>query len=245
MENKVLQIERDELSRNYKYYDDADEIKDIDICSYEYDLPALKEKMTFYPLEKNPNIGDTYILDPFCANRYILAEYFSDEILKSKRHCISDIARFLGAKHFHFSLEIVRTKKRKYNVDVEAEYAKVDGNLGVDLKRQKKLNSKYSLDEDCQGAFDEEEYHKAEELAKQYGLFNEPDIKSLFIGRDTQSKNKILHRKCEFFMSNEINTSLDIAAKLKIMKDVFSLSADFNKTVKNKEIIKGILEMDF
>ena len=112
----VIRIERDELALNYKYREGGEFLNNIDICSYEYEFPELNRRYDFHPIEFVPQVGDTYVKNPFGENVYIKIEYFSDYILECKSNCISNIARLLGASSYSFEIEVEDISNRSWDL---------------------------------------------------------------------------------------------------------------------------------
>lgn len=244
--NDVVRIEKDELALNYIYYPQARDLNNIGVISKEYELPELiKSGYLFSPDSIRPSIGDTYVKDPFNEKRFIRIENFTQEVLRSKQSCIMRIAALLAAKHVELSVSATNVETRNNNLEVDGQYKPVQGQVNIDSEKIKKIAQSFSRTADFKTEFTENGYNQAVQEAKKYGLYNESEVNELLQFRSQENEVNLTNYEIHFIMSNEINSNLDIAAQLNIMKDVFKLSGSFKHSVQTKCTIEGDMKMTF
>jgi hypothetical protein len=242
---KVLQIESDEHSFNYKYQPNyrEDLFNDIDICSINYDVPELMKKFSF---DIDPKLHETFIKDPFDDHKYIKMENFQDYIIKEKFDATSDIARLLGAKSCKFSIEVLSAKKINWEVEAGGKYKFVDISLDVKKEKQESYNKQYKIEKSYSNGHRPSlnDYEKANQKAKQFGLIHDLDVKSLINERNPNDSNIIMSRFVKESLTRETNSSLDIALNLSIL-DKFNLGSDYNRVAYERYECIGCLEFTF
>ena len=234
--NKIIHIEDDELSLNYKYRDGAEWLgNNISICSYQYDLLQLiNEGFSFIPVEAQPEIGDTYVRDPFGEKVLIKIESLKDYVLEKKANCISFVARRMGATSFRFTLEIENIETREWGSDNKVGYKPAELDTSIKKVHEEKLNKCFALEKTYPGKRPTlNEYNEAIEKAKYYKIVSDNNVQSLFEERNPSTENLMTSVKRTFSLSEEINNCLDIALHLKALKGVFKLDSNFNSTTKH------------
>ncbi len=242
---KVIHIENDELALNYKYRVTKGDLSDIEICSYEYDREKLTNRCNFYPQgswEKG-----TYFLSPFKEekNTYIKAEHFESYILEQKSNAISEIAQLLGASSYNFKLELEEEQKVSYDTKGEITYKVVEIQGSVKKEESKKLTKKFVHKETYRGKpVTMESYEEAKKMAEKYNLTLSPRIRTLLQKCSPDVVNKIETMEVSFFMTEEINNTLDTALNLNVA-NVFKLSAGYKKIAETRKSVQGILNVEF
>lgn len=214
----ILYFDTDNLAGAVKCSKEWDKIKDTtEIVSLEYDLDEFKK---YLPCTSIPQIGDTFLLDPFHRDSYVDIKNFDDFILKQKFSCISDIALLLGAESFKYRIEVTECSKRSIEANGELKTIKFDANASVSIEHSKKLNSSYSDSQtyDSPGIPSSEDYCKAVEKAKEFSLYYEPDVRELLNKRNPDQSNHLKTRHVVFSLSKEINMSKDMAFNLNYMR---------------------------
>lgn len=247
-EDKVILFESDELYLNYKYRETAKKLnKNIGIVSYDNDLDTYQKQFQFYPPDVHPLKGDAYIQSPFDKKKYIKIDSFEDYILGAKANCISRIVQILGAKSFNFSIEVDEIKKREIDANGKISAKIFEADASVKKTQMENMNKKFSRKEEYNNPKppSEKDWDKAYNEAKKYGLLADLNIDKFLEQRKPDEANILQSSEITFTMSNEINSSLDIAINLNVMKGVFGLSANFHETVENKKSILGKMEVQF
>lgn len=239
--NDVIILEKDELALSYKYEDKAKFLKGITVCSYEYDLPELLERYTFYPYNK-PNIGEVYIRNPFEESVFVPIDTFQTYVLRDKSNCISDIVRLLGASSFHSEFEIRRVEEREWSSDNKVTFKAVQADLSIKKERMNRLNIKSEIDMEYDvKAFSQEDFQEAIRKVSKYKMQSNPDVRTLLEQRNPQNASLLKKAKFAVSLSHEVNSRLDIAFNLTVMSGIFNLSSDFKSSVKERyELVEKI-----
>lgn len=246
---KVIQIasDADAIAVDRRYYTSAENLsKQLSICSYEYELPALKKNLEFFPSEHEPELGDTYIRSPFDKDVYIRLENYEDYLLRRKISCMSRIAQCLGASNVNFTIKVDSMKKRNWDSATNGNYMDmVECDVEVAKKQSESLSQKYMVDSVYDGIATSENYDEAVKYAQECHLVAEPDVKFLLEGRKTTEVNRQKHYKVTFSMSEELNEGLNVACSLGVMDKVFSLTSSFKEATKYEKKLYAEFVIDF
>lgn len=240
----VIVIEKDELALGYRYEPEARELNGITVCSYEYDLPDLLKKYTFFPC--NPQIGDVYAKSPFYENVYISICDYRAHVVQSKSRCMSNVARLLGATSYHSKIVLGKFTERKWTVGVGVEYKSVEGGVDItqEIQDSLKIKSEVNMTYETKGVT-QADYDDARQQAEQYRLSTNPNIVTLLEQRNPQSSSLLKSMNVNVSLSEEVNRSLDVAFRLNAMAGVFKLSSDFNLSLKKRYDITEMIEINF
>jgi len=229
---KVLRIENDLFAENFSDREEAEKINDIDVCSYETELPEIIEKFCLPP---DISIGDTLVRSPYDKETYWHIEDYEDKVAREKASIILQIAQLLGANHYSYNSHLKSMEERCSEFNADGTYKVVDVSVDVKKKEEEIIKGAYTDADDFPNAPErpsQEEFNEAMSLAKVSGLLGEPDVKALLKVCDPSKRNRLGQRKVIFSASTEANKALDIAFKLNVMKDVFKLNAGFHNSTK-------------
>ncbi|KAA6349041.1 hypothetical protein EZS27_003532 [termite gut metagenome] len=240
----VIYLVEDEKSINYKYEKNYDKLDgNIQICSYEYDAPILKEQCRI--ISKKPlSKGDILIKHPYEDNCYIHIEESEDVIFKYKCNKISDIARLLGASKCKTTLELQEEGERTFEINGGTTTKKASLDMYYKTEESNKLTKKYATEDiyaEGNLSFTQEGYEEAQKIAK---LFNDLDIHGLVEKRSPNHPNLLKKRTVSVELATEFNHSLDCAITLKALP-IFALSAQINKIVKESKKVLFKMEVEF
>jgi hypothetical protein len=241
---EVIYLVEDERSINYKYEKNYDKIdKNIQICSYEYDAPILKEQCRIIPYDSLSK-GDILIKHPYEKNCYIHIEESEDEIFKYKCQKISKIAGLLGASICDIKLELKEEEEKIFEKNGKITVKKI----GIDARKKKeeseKLSQKFIIKDTytAGNSFTEGGYKKAKEIAE---CFNDTSINGLVEMRSPDFHDQLKKRMISVELTREFNRSLDYAITLNALPKVFTLSAQKYEIVKSRKKILFQMEVEF
>jgi cold shock CspA family protein len=202
--------------------------------------------------ETAPSIGDTYIRDQYMPNFYIkVDDNLTINTIKSSFYAMTDVARLLGAKKISHNIKFVREEKREWdnNSKVACKGVEIDANVKSEkeseLRKQLHDRSKYLGESRIPT---QKEYEEAKARAKELGVDNNLELKSLIEQRDpTKSSGLIKEREITETVTQTMNSELDIAFGLTAGKSnkMFNLSNSFTKTVSVKETISQHIIIEF
>lgn len=183
---KVLVLAKPEKCLNYKWYDDADKIDNrLQLLPVEYvDSSA-------FPCNLNKDNGLTegmvLIRHPYIKDAFIDVTCLEKEILKLKLQAMKSIGLKLGAKDIHIRCVLNTSELRNFNASAKASGWGVTAEANVEKNKSKYEGSEYRID--WKGntiPMTDDSYKEAMEIAKEYGLYSEPRIATLFKDRDPQ-----------------------------------------------------------
>jgi hypothetical protein len=241
---EVIYLVEDERSINYKYEKNYDKIdKNIQICSYEYDVPTLKTQCQI--ISKKPlSKGDILVKHSYEKNCYIHIEESEDVIFRYKCQKISQIARLLGASRCKTTLELVEEKERIFDINTGFRVKAVSGKVHYKTEESNKLTKKYATEDiyaEGNSSFTQKGYEEAQKIAK---FFNDQDIHGLLEKRNPNFPNSLIKRTVSVTLTTELNRSLDCAITLHALP-IFALSAQINEIVKKRKEVSFKMEVEF
>lgn len=234
---RVIRIERDELSRTFPKNPDipVSMKKQIDICSYEDELPALIE---CYGLPKDIDEGDTFIQSPYDPKVYWRIENYEDYTIRQKNNKMVEIAQLLGIKSYSCEVQLLELKKRQIDVNAKGGYKLVTADASVKSSIDESMRQTYKMTNEWQGKRpSQDKYEEAIQIAKEYGLYNDPTVNNLLIMCDPSKNNKLGKQEISYSINTDINKNLDIACNIASCTG-FQVNAEFeSKTEYHKELV--------
>ena len=241
----IILVEPDEIASGYKYWKEAGQLaKSIVVCSDEYDLPEFQKLFYFYP--QHPQRGDVYVRSPFRNDTFYEVSQFQDNVVKEKCHCLSKIASLLGASSFNASIEVESVKERGWDLNVGMKTIKVDGDFNLKRQEAERVTKKCLISDTYKKEqLTIQNYEKAIQLAKKYGLYGDPDVRGLLEKCNPMDCSMLSHEKVVCNLTSEVNSSLDLAFSINAMKGVFTIGANFVEHTKYRFEILEIMEYNF
>lgn len=206
-------------------------IKSIDVRG-KSDFKYCKNATIFI---KHPFLPKTYMELEAALNTY--------EIMHEKISYITTIMHSLGAKKIvgkaHF--EKVETLEIKNASDIKI----VDKKISAKVQKNKTdlVEKTLFINETCSGGFSEESYQRAKQIATEYGLDAEPDIKNLLIQRDPTNCNTTNSYNINTELTKEINKTLDVAVDILI--NGIGIRNDYKSKITNRDVITFSMNIDF
>lgn len=243
---EVLYITPEERAINYKWEKEAKKLSSrVQIIS-EKDLQTLSNDGQL-TIPRDVYVGDVLLKHPYEANTYIKAEDAAHKIRAAKLHNIIEIVQCLGAKSYKIVGAWNKVEDRKLDVNGDVEYKVVK--IGTEIHKENEI--KELVEMDLSGQIDgariisEKSFHEAEEMAKQYGLWEDEGIKSLIRSRNPDKEYPIINKEYCFNIASEENSRFDAAFSLNVMKGVFDLKASVKSTISRKESLRLSFVFDF
>lgn len=240
MENNIkpiLQIESDAVAYqvNHNFYDLPD--SNIRVCSLK-DVKQLQRDGVIPP-DTQIRIGETLLKSPY-DSKYIPIRDYEFVVTKDKINHIATIAQYLGAISVDIAAGWANDEERTIDVNGNVNYKVVNVNGGYKKIDAVDIKSRYQVQMgNLQGPFNVKTYQRAIEYAREHRINDDSDIQSLFRARDIcQGLVYGGDRKVTMEMSNDLNRNLEIAAKLQVMPNIFSLDTSFKEITKNRKIFK-------
>lgn len=191
-----------------------------------------------------------FMLDPTVKNKYIIRTESSDaDIVERRINAIEVIVSLLGGKNFKIISERKANKSKetqvevKVNVDTPKVGANNDINVGTNITQSGEINIVATAE--FKGEYSEENYFKAEAIAKQYGLFNEPTISSLLMTRHPDNCNEILKKTYSVNTCKDLKENLEVAEDLKVnVMNAVKVDIDVNVKTSHDERYIEIFEFE-
>ncbi|MBR6091590.1 MAG: hypothetical protein IKQ09_02090 [Bacteroidales bacterium] len=194
-----------------------------------------------------------FMLDPTVKNRYIIRTESSDAYIVERRiNAIEVIVSLLGGKNFKVISERKANKSNGTQVEVKVNVGtpKVGVNNNTKVGTNTIQNGEITIvaTAEFKGEYSEENYFKAEAIAKQYGLFNEPTISSLLMTRHPDNCNEILKKTYSVNTCKDLKENLEVAEDLKVnVMNAVKVDVDVNvKTSHDERYIEAFeFEVEF
>ena len=242
----VIIFQHDELAYHPERHPEysPEYFDNIDVCSIEYELPSLKDKISFYPT--TPSVGDTFVRSPYKQNVYINISELKDYIILQKYNCLVDIATDLGAKKMEGTFIVNQAKTRIWDASANIKCKYVECNASVKQTEQDELNKTYKLESQLIGKSTTiEDWERAEKKAKEYNLKDDPNVRIMLnaLKPIENGGNRLVEHSFSCTMSTETNKALDIAFNLNSVAGIFKLGADFHSSTKYR--YETIVKMKF
>lgn len=183
---KVLVLAKPEKCLNYKWYDDADKID-----SRLQLLPVEYVDSSAFPCNLNKDNGLTegmmFIKHPYIKDAFIDVTRMEDEILELKLQAMKSIGLMLGAKEIHIKSVLKTSERRNCKGSGKASGWGVTVEGSVEKNKSKYEGNEYRIDwTDNSTPMTEDSYKEAMRVSKEYGLYSEPRIATLFKDRNPQ-----------------------------------------------------------
>lgn len=238
----VIMVTSPEKSINYRWYKNSEklspqlkvlsitEVNQIDVENI-FGVPQVQE-------------NTIWMKHPFVPNKYIDINKAEDVLIQAKLDGLGLVAKHLGVKRFKTAYAIVTTSEAEYDIDGGVRYKAVKGDMKVEIKKDDKNTFMFYRDENYSGNFSPESYNKAKAIAKEYGLYGEPDISYLIKQRDPQDENCITSQKVHTILTKELNTQLDVALSLNAI-GIFALDTHYKQTISKRKEIQIETELVF
>lgn len=172
-------------------------------------------------------IHENSILMRDCGQRkYIVRTPLTDSNSVEKRgHCVEQIVSYLGGIDFTWGESSIKDINGKVLVGVkEGAFAKEPGSrkvvsydhsvgvdTGLDLKKKKQLQSSASF---YGGKYTVEGYNRAVEIAKETGLYQSDDIRSLLEERNPNHPNPLKRKAYQVDVVSDLKANVDVATKM-------------------------------
>ena len=244
----VIVLQHDELAYHPERYPEyaPEYFDDIDICSIEYDLPSLKNSISFYPCSTTLAEGDIFVRSPYEPNVYVSISELKNYIIRQKLNCLFDIARSLGAKEMKGTFIVEQVDSREWDASAKVKCKLVKCDASVKSEEEKKLNSEFTLESTLKGKnITIKDWEVAKKKAKSYNLITDLTVENMLNALNPLKNggNHDLTQHISFSMSAEINKSLDIAFKLSSAANIFNLSTDFHSSTNYR--YETVVKIDF
>lgn len=243
---EVLYITPEERAINYKWEKEANKLSPrVQIIS-EKDLQTLSNDGQL-TIPRDVYIGDVLLKHPYETNAYIQAEKAVHIIRNAKLNKIGEIAQCLGAKSYKIIGAWNEVENRTLDVNGNIGYIVVKSKTEIHKENEIKELIEMSLSGQIDGAriISEESFHEAEEIAKQYGLWEDEGIKSLIRSRNPNKEYPIINKEYSFNITKEENDCLEAAFSLNVMKGIFDLKASVKSAISRKESLRLSFVFDF
>ncbi len=235
----VILVTTDEKALSYKWEDKAPSIKEIQVISEEYDLPALKEEKIIFIGQQNDK-EQVFVKNPFIENQYVeisLAEY---NIIQNKIEIYKFIAQLLGAKSFSAKAEFI--DENKFEMDLSGDVSHTA--FTIDAKSRKELKKKfqktYITDGDLKPIenFDRQRgFDEATKLINDLNFHNEVPLVGLIKSNNPALQSRQTRQKVKLQLSNEVFSLFEASFKITAMAGTFSLGANYKTTTESVNTI--------
>jgi hypothetical protein len=249
--SNVVLVTSDEKSKSYKWEENSDKIKAIDVISANYGWV----NNTFGEYEfigLIPNTEQVFLKSPFEKNKYVEIEKSEEYFFTKKISLYKNIAFLLGAKDFSATAEFIEEKNISTDANLNVSYLPAGGISG-DYKKEteSKIASEYVLTENFESKDDyltldrERAYNEAREIIDKNNLINEIDLNDFVDFRNPKHQNQLKSRILKLKLTSELNTLIELSAKINAMGGVFGLEAGFKTSTKSLKKIILSTEVNF
>lgn len=242
----VIRLDTDEHSINWKWQDGGNKINpNLQIASIDEFNNWVKEGDNASLVPANCICGDVLVENPFRKGCYLKIEQLEDEVCKHKGFFLSEIARLLGCKEFSWDIDVVEVCERTLDSNGHIGIKTFTGDGSYKKEVEEAYRSKFHFNRSyTSGACSVADYDEAQQVAKEYGMWQNSDVFTLIKGRNPQSSNLISEQTIRISLCDELNESSDIAFSLKFLKFV-DINGKINTTITSKKEATLICTMKF
>lgn len=245
----VVLVTSDEKSINYKWENNSEKLKAIDVISADYGWKDGKfENFEFIGLI--PNTEQVFLKSPFEKNTYVAIEKAEDDFFKKKISLYKKIVRKLGAKNFSAKAEFIEEKRISNEGSVNISYAPA-ADLSVSAKTE--IENKIAKNYELEAKFQKDDepfdralgYKNAKEDLEKYNLQKEYDLVDLIEGCDPNEQNTYSSQIVKFELTAELNSLIELSANINVMGGVFELGTSFKQRTESLKKIVLRTEVNF
>ncbi len=235
----VVHIVYDELSRNYKYEKNCNQLdRRLQVVSVD-DADELFKRSGIKLLNINkPVEGQILMRHPFEPNTYIDAAMKPIELFQDKVNKMGVVLQRLGVKSISGKAHWKESLKREIDANGRIGIRKFGASASYQYSEMQTECNKINIFKSYPNArLTRELYSESIEKAKQYGLYNDSQIYSLIESRNPSLGSNV--QGCErvsIELSKEYNELTNIAFSLNFLK-VFELGFNYKETL---EIVNNV-----
>ena len=232
LSGEIIYVTTPERAINYKWEKNFNKLSpEIQVVSIE-DIQNIGRDVFD---NKRILLNTILVKHPFIPNKYIEIDRTEDAITKSKLNCLGIILRYLGVSEYETTIAMENNASVECDRNGNASYKFVEGGLKSKKICSENETFKYYRHEQFPGEYSEDNYKKAVDLAKKFGLYVDEDIYYLLLNRNND-KNQLKSQVIEIELTRELNSSLDVAFNLSV-SGIFKLNAAYNETINKRKKI--------
>lgn len=214
--------------------------------------PSYAPNVPVVPLiSDQADYGDEYLLSPF-EDKYIHVKDYVETLKMDKIDFVCYILQLLGAKKITYDTFTNDHEDSTRNAELGGGATnKANGNAKVKWTNSEQRDASLSQEISYSGYDDsipnfslEKCWENACMVAKQYHLDNDSFIRFVLRSRDPKNCNSQLKFKRTVEITEEANSTLDIAVKLKAVK-VFSAHCSYNSDINKSHHAKTTFLVEF
>lgn len=184
-----------------------------------------------------------FMLDPFVEKRYIVRTESTDaDIVEKRINAIEVIVSLLGGTKF----KAISARKSDLdnethigagvNVKVNDAIFGISADTKVDKDSKEYKEKCVTVMAEFKGKYSKKNYYLAKEVAKQYGLSDDPKIMSLLETRNPDNPNYIKKKTYRVNTSSDLKRNLGVAGRLKTaVKNTVKVDLDVNVETSHDE----------
>lgn len=234
---KIVLVETEERGRNWEWSGEPGLKRFRELGTENFQILPIDKALGCSQLTESlkgsfPEEGMVFIQHPYKKDEYVKAEDFQERMDKDKDYAMRRIASFLGIKKFYSKVKFESEEKRTCNGDLNVKIEGVDLDAKARKEREEKLAKSIEREFEYEGG--ETDKKRAEEIAEEYGLKNDPDVIELLESRSPDHPNKSISRNYKIEVTKECNDIFDLAIRLSAV-GAFNVAGSFKEVVSKKE----------
>jgi hypothetical protein len=242
---EVILLTSDEKARSYKWEDNANALRGIQVISKENDLDKFKH-ITF--LGFKDDLEQVFVKDPFYPKVYVEINKAEKRIFDNKIKFYKKIALLLGAKSFNADAEFIDESKATIDANGKISYKLVQVDASLSKQESSRFKKKYALKSVLTPIENFDRYRGFEDakaLIKLHNLENETSIVGLIENNDPYLQSRETKQTVKLELTSELNDLLEMSFNINALGGVFALGANFKKTTETMKTIILQTEIEF
>gem|GEM_PF-4606124 len=193
------------------------------------DIPNLKE--LGFTFNQNPILSEkglsTFIQDLVDPNHYICIKNYTEDCIQNKQKRVAEVLQDLGIHEYYIESKwetyarVGSTNERKIDTEVKETRGLFNGLFKKDNTSKTKISAEfhktfYSINSfEGRQSISMEEWKRACENAKRYGLLNE--IEDIINKRNPSKQNRFLYNENYYNIGGQINVNINLASTLSVL----------------------------
>jgi hypothetical protein len=244
---KIVLVETEERGRNWIWSGDPGLKKFREFGTENFQILPIDKALDCSQLKESlkgssPEEGMVFIQHPYKEDVYVKAEDFQQRMDKDKNEALRRIASLLGVKKVKVKAINYVEEKRNCDANLKLKVEEVKIDVKTKEEREEKLTNLIESEYEYEGRGTN--VGKAWEIAEEYGLKNDDEVKALIESRSPNHPNKLTKMNCTIETTKECNERFDLAIRLKVV-GAFNVAGSFKEVVSKKEKYFFIYTMEF
>jgi len=247
MKSEIIMFVNEDDAVTYKWEKNRHQLVENNIELIDINkVSDLKKDGVIFSGNSRPGLNSLYIKHPFANQEYVELERSPGVIQREKLNNFSMICRLLGAKKVKTNYTATKFVDSEMAAKFGISIPKGKFDLENKKKREEANREEYILN-DTYGEGQPPKIEQVHDFVRKKGLDIDKDIQALINKRDPQYglDNRLKNHHVKLEVSNEVNNLFEIAANIGAVKNLVSISGNYQQKISSQEKIVLEIEVEF